>query len=212
MISQVSLTPKQMRLIELVDRPNSEQEIIALLKTMQSRDVAPVALLKPSVDWGYLTACADGILCVFVGYYLSVLGKPPYTEALDLQLTKADIKQFQDDWRRIGVEPLESNYRDDEESMPKHQEPTFSGETFQEFKRHMQTVVTNLVDVATNVTGDDERTCISGLVISDSTRGYLIAVRDSKDTDPEILDLTKKLHDRIQQVYEQKKDAPNVDD
>lgn len=80
-------------------------------------------------------------------------------------------------------------------------QPAFSGSRMSAFKRHMSTVMTELTSVATNFLGNDDRTQLSSYVSTSEGAGYLIAVREDKNTSPEILQAAKALHELIQDSY-----------
>lgn len=64
--------------------------------------------------------------------------------------------------------------------------PSFAGSTVNEFKKHMSMVFNNMISVATNWQGGDDRTCLSGYIPTQEAAGYLIAVRESEETPTEI--------------------------
>jgi hypothetical protein len=69
----------------------------------------------------------------------------------------------------------------------------------------MEAVCAEMISVATDYQGQDPRTVLAGRLETDSGNGYLIAVRISPDTPPELLLLAAaaSLHEAIQQHYRQ---------
>lgn len=88
--------------------------------------------------------------------------------------------------------------------------PTFHGTTRAEFRAHMEQVATNLISVALNPGGADERTELSGHIFASTGRGFLIAVRDDEAGSPTIREAAARLHELIQDKY-RKAEATNAD-
>jgi hypothetical protein len=65
---------------------------------------------------GYVTARADEGLMFESSYLSVVLGTPPYNEAVNFGLDENDIKEYQQEWRDIGIEPTLIEWQ--EEEMP----------------------------------------------------------------------------------------------
>lgn len=86
--------------------------------------------------------------------------------------------------------------------MYKDIKPQFGGDTLARFHDDMKVVAANLVSVATDWRGDEDRTCLCACIRSSNATGYLLAVRYDENTDPEILELAKTLHEKIQQHFQ----------
>lgn len=81
--------------------------------------------------------------------------------------------------------------------------PAFYGTTRQAFLRDMEHTCTEMVSVATNFMEQDPRTVLAGRLETETSNGYLIAVRISEDTPPELLAAATALYEAIQQHYRQ---------
>ena len=79
--------------------------------------------------------------------------------------------------------------------------PAFVGTSRAAFLRDMEAVCTEMVSVATNYRGQDPRAVLAGRIESPACRGYLLAVRISHETPPELLNQASALYDAIQEHY-----------
>ncbi len=80
-------------------------------------------------------------------------------------------------------------------------QPFASGHHRAMFMRDMENVCSQLISVATDHRQTDPRTCLSAYICPPTCNGFLIAVRESQDTPPHILQMAQELHDAIQQHY-----------
>ncbi|MBD2107412.1 hypothetical protein [Nodosilinea sp. FACHB-13] len=83
------------------------------------------------------------------------------------------------------------------------EQPTFYGATRLAFLRDMENTCSEMVSVATNYQERDPRTVLAGRIEAQTASGYLLAVRISHDTPPEILAAAADLYEAIQQHYRQ---------
>lgn len=82
-------------------------------------------------------------------------------------------------------------------------QPTFYGHTRLAFIRDMEHTCNEMVSVATNYREQDPRTVLAGRLETETGNGYLIAVRISDDTPPELLAAAAALYEAIQHHYRQ---------
>lgn len=83
------------------------------------------------------------------------------------------------------------------------EKPTFSGAARIAFLRDMEHVCSEMVSVATNYREQDPRTVLAGRLETETGNGYLIAVRISDDTPPQMLEVASVLYEAIQIYYRQ---------
>lgn len=87
------------------------------------------------------------------------------------------------------------------------QKMVYQGRDRKKFERDCKALCTQLLSVATDhevIVGEvkDSRTCLSAYICPPTKNGFLIAVRESVDTPPHILQLAQELHDQIQAHYQ----------
>ncbi|MBD1917435.1 MULTISPECIES: hypothetical protein [Cyanophyceae] len=83
------------------------------------------------------------------------------------------------------------------------EQPTLDGYTRQDFIRDIGHCCTEMVSVATNFKENDDRKALGARLEADTGNGYMLAVRISDDTPPEILAAAADLYEAIQQHYRQ---------